>query len=413
MLTSDLVVVRRRGNEISLPAIAGKSRADLEMLAEQALSGARLLRGHPRSEWDAFLLGLGETSQQKKLARGLGRLLEQACTFEVPPDGDAEALRTAVFDVAARRWQSLPPGARFERGRVLAEVAGQLGLEPPSVERNMFADLPFAQILLEVPDLTPSALVDIYDQSRVQAVLLRAVEVRVVLPFRSGEAIRHLFQSLKFRRLMFCSERVGQDKLRLTINGPFSLFESVAKYGLELALLWPTLLSLGDVELEADVQWGRTRDPHIFRCESPRSRAGEAGSVSVPDMRGELVELLSRIPTLAPPFTVRPATVLLEVKGMGVCVPDLTFEDARGRLVHLELLGYWSRDTVWKRIDLARAGLAAPVLFACSSRLRVSEDTLTEDDSGRLLVYRGQLSPRAVVRAVAALFERSSDPGGG
>jgi uncharacterized protein len=413
MLTAEFVVVRRRGNELSLPAITGKSRADLETLAEQAISGARLLLGRPRSEWDAFVLGLGETSQQKKLARGLGRLLEQTCTFEIPPDGDAELLRTAVFDAAAIGWQSLPPGARFERDVVLREAAGQVGLELSNVERTLFADLPFAQILLEVPEITPSGLVDVYDQSRVQAVLLRAVEVRVVVPFHSGDPIRHLFQCLKFRRLMFETERLGKDQLRLTINGPFSLFESVAKYGLELALLWPALLSLGNVQLEADVQWGRARENQLFRYDSPRSKVGQVGGAPAPDMRSELVELSERIGKLDVPFTVRPATVLLEVKGLGVCVPDLTFEAADGRCVHLELMGYWSRQSVWKRIDLARAGLAEPVLFACSSRLRVSEDTLSEDDSGRLLVYRGQLSPRAVARAISTLFERSAHPGGG
>jgi uncharacterized protein len=413
MLTSDLVEVRRRGDELTLPAIAGKIRAELVELAEEVLSGARLLIGHPRSEWDAFVATLGETTHQKKLARGLARLVEQACSFEIPTDGDAELLRTAAFDAAARAWRALPPGAGFDRTAIVEEAARAVGILPDTVDRALYADLPFAQILLGVPELGADDLVRQYDESRVQAVLLRAVQVRVLLPWGSGDRLRYLFGCLKFRRLMFETERVGTGQLRLIISGPFSLFESVAKYGLELALLWPAVRAMGSFELEADVKWGKSREARLFKLDTRGEAGPEAKGAAAGELRTEVAELLEGLGRVEMELGVQLATTLLEIPGVGVCVPDLTFQSPDGRRAHLEVLGYWSRESVWKRVELARAGLAEPVLFVCGSRLRVSEEVLDEDASGALLVYRGKLNPRAVVRAIEALLQRPRKSRGG
>ena len=84
------------------------------------------------------------------------------------------------------------------------------------------------------------------------------------------------------------------------------------------------------------------------------------------------------------------ADTILDLPGVGLCVPDLSFRRGRSkRRVHVEVLGYWSRDAVWKRVELARAGLSEKVLFCASSRLRVSEAVLEDGSNASLLVYKG------------------------
>ena len=72
---------------------------------------------------------------------------------------------------------------------------------------------------------------------------------------------------------------------------------------------------------------------------------------------------------------------------MGLSVPDLVFErrtaGAPRERVYLEVMGYWSRAAVWKRVELVRAGLAERILFAVSAKLRVSEDVLDDDCPAR------------------------------
>ena len=69
-------------------------------------------------------------------------------------------------------------------------------------------------------------------------------------------------------------------------------------------------------------------------------------------------------------------------------------------------MGYWSRAAVWQRVELVRAGLAERVLFAVSSRLRVSEEVLGDDLPGALYVYKGTMSARVVAERLDALWAR-------
>lgn len=91
---------------------------------------------------------------------------------------------------------------------------------------------------------------------------------------------------------------------------------------------------------------------------------------------------------------------------MGLCVPNLVFQ-REDSVVHLEVMGYWSREAVWRRVELVQEGLAAPILFAVSSRLRVSEEVLAGDAPSALYVYKGTMSASAVAERIEALAARS------
>jgi hypothetical protein len=59
---------------------------------------------------------------------------------------------------------------------------------------------------------------------------------------------------------------------------------------------------------------------------------------------------------------------------------------------------------VWKRVELVEGGgLAAPVVFCFSERLRVSEEAL-DDDRAALLSFKGTLSAKKVAEKLSALF---------
>ncbi len=92
---------------------------------------------------------------------------------------------------------------------------------------------------------------------------------------------------------------------------------------------------------------------------------------------------------------------------MGLSIPDLVFErrppDGPSERVYLEVMGYWSRAAVWKRVELVRAGLDERILFAVSAKLRVSEDVLDDDLPGALYVYKHALSARAIAERLEKL----------
>jgi predicted nuclease of restriction endonuclease-like RecB superfamily len=282
---------------------------------------------------------------------------------------------------------------------LISGTAAEHGVDVSDVEDALFADLKSAQKLCRVGVGGSDQLVSEYQLSQLQAILLRAVSVEATVRCSSPLAYRALFKKLKFRRLLYTIQR-SDDGYVVKLDGPFSLFESVTKYGLQLALVLPALMECDDLQLEAKLRWGKTRKPLTFRF----SHRGAAGVVGEPTLPDEVLRLKGLIEEKKSDFRVQIAGELLDQPGVGVCVPDLKFEHQKtGEAVYLEVLGFWSRDAVWRRVELAERGLGARVLFAVSSRLRVSEDVLEGQDHAALYVYKGVMSPAQVLKKVSAL----------
>ena len=270
-------------------------------------------------------------------------------------------------------------------GEVTDELVGQVELDPDAAGPDpaiAVGELPAEQL-----------------HTIVQAVLLRAVRVTADVRCSSPDAYRELFRKLKFRRLLHRITPREDGGYRIAIDKPFSLFQNVAKYGLELALLLPALEACQALELEAEVRWSERAKSLTFR-----HRGGAKPREGAPELRTEVSELLDALRTLGG-WEASPAERILDLPGMGVCVPDLRLRRRRdGAEVFVEVLGYWSRASVWKRVELAEKGLGAKILFAVSSRLRVSEEVLDESDAAALYVYKGKMNPQAVLRKVAGLL---------
>ena len=72
-----------------------------------------------------------------------------------------------------------------------------------------------------------------------------------------------------------------------------------------------------------------------------------------------------------------------------------------------EVLGFWNRAAVWRRIELVEQGLSSKIVFVVSARLRVSEEVLDGADSAALYVYKGAINPRALQRKLDELTRAS------
>jgi hypothetical protein len=424
MLTADLVRLRRdrQTGDLQITPLSGKQQERALELAEAYLALVRGHIGRTREELEEALAQVPCSPRERLIAEGLRKLIEDRCEFDVSAEMPPEELRADVFLRAAAQRRAGATASSFDRDAVLREVAAARGLillDDPGggdavarIERCLYADLRGAHVLKEVAPLLARALVEGYDMAQAQAVLLRAVRIRVEVRCASAGAYRALFRRLKFLRLLCTITPIGQplandEGYRIEIDGPFSLFESVTKYGLQLALALPVIAACDEWSLTAQVQWGKERQPGTFRLEGMNGIgvAQEADpEAALPD---EVRALLRGFQGLSGPWTASVATALLPLPGVGVCVPDLVFHHKeRGLEIHLEVLGYWSREAVWRRVELVEQGLRHPVLFAVSSRLRVSEEALGEDLPAALYVYKGVMSPKAVQERLDKLAAR-------
>src|SRR5262249_12588464 len=129
--------------------------------------------------------------------------------------------------------------------------------------------------LTELEPIGAARLVEAYELAQAQAVLLRAVRGTVEVTCDAPGATRALFHKLKFLRLLYRLEALARGRYRIELDGPYSLFESVTKYGLQLALALPAVRACRSFRLTAEVRWGKERLPLRFVLEG-----GAAGTAA-------------------------------------------------------------------------------------------------------------------------------------
>lgn len=411
MLNADLVIVQRRKQELILPSLRGKAGDTLHYWAEQVLDTAQGCVGLPRQEFTALVQVMGETQQARKLTRGLAKLVEDACEFQLADVDAAADFRRDLFLRATQARRAATAAEPWDRDGIISELCQLRGWDAATFDERLYADLAGAQRLCRVPPWTSQHLVERYEQARVQAILLRAVQVRVEFSQTSPVALRELLRQLKFRQLLHQSERHGTTGLTLTIDGPMSLFESATKYGLQLALVWPALSATGPFKLQADLRWGKARGQQLFSYASDAASAANPRAQPTPEAAAcsdEIRCLLDELNRVDSIYVATLAQTLLDLPGVGLCVPDITLVKRSDptRKVHFEMLGYWSRAAVWRRVELAEAGLPEPVVFGINQRLRVSEEVLGKQIPAALYVFKGQPSAKSLLERVDQVAQR-------
>jgi hypothetical protein len=407
VLTADLVIARRRGRQLVLSMLDEPSGRRAVEIAGELIRRVRSLGGRSREEVDAAMKSVDVAAREHRLKDGLAKLILDCCQFDSSEDVDVPALRRDVFARASAVRAALSVGDHFDREIVLAAIAAERGTTSDEIDRLLFADLRGAQVLRACDAPDAETLVGRYPRAQAQAVLLRATRVTVDIECASALSLRTVFRRLKFLRLLHTIHRTDRG-YQVIIDGPFSLFESATKYGLQLAMVLPVLETCKVWVLSADVLWGKDRTPLVFQM------AGDGGSPDadwtsdISTSSDEVRDLARSFEALGTDWRVSPASEILDLPGVGLCIPDLVFESRRdhGARVFLEVMGYWSRSAVWQRIELVQAGLSARLLFAVSSRLRVSEEVLGGDLPGALYVYKRTMSARSVLERIERLAKR-------
>jgi len=408
LLTADLVSVRAsRDGVLSLPELKERDREILRTLGASLLDATHAGVGRSRAEAVELRAAVDVHPKLARAARALIRLIDDRSRYAGIEGGHAPALRTLVFTEAARARRELNGGARFDRDAFLDVLARAQSTTPSDIESRLFSDLKAQDTLLAVDIVDADELVARYEIGRLQAMLLRAENVVVRLCDPGPEELKRLIRALRFHQLLFVAEH-DAGMLELRIDGPLSVLEATTRYGLKLALVVPHLIAAGAESLAADVRHGHARRKMRF---VPTSLAPHRAAVAFlgVDALGERPEVRTVRDGMARQSTwrVHEAHTVLVTPGTGVIVPDLVCTHEDGSEVLLEVLGYWSRDAVWARVDMATTGLLPPIVFAAPARLRVDARALSSDVEAELLVFKDAIGMRALVSALERVRSRA------
>lgn len=408
MLTADLVGVRRRGDELRLVPVDDRRRAHIEVLAAALARVAREHVGKTRDEVDDALDGAargteaaGGAGGDQRLTNAVLKLVRDGCRFDETDPEPAQALRRDVFRRAAAARRAATAIAPFDRDALLAVVGDERGVSAADIEAGLYADWPARQRLLAFEGRPAAAVAAGFTLSQAQAVLLRATKVTAGVRAADAGTYRQLFRTLKFLRLLPVVTPGPGGGFRIELDGPFSLFQGGTRYGLQLGMALPAIAACDTWSVEADVAWGADRRALKFRLE------GKAAALldTPPSLPDDLAAFVAAFDALASDWRVDTEPAVLDIPGAGLCVPDLAFVRASdGARVYFELLGFWSREAVWRRVDLVRAGLPHRILFAVSKTLRVGEAALDDTTpTAALYVFTRVINARQVLARIEAL----------
>ncbi len=400
MLTADLALARKRGSNLELIAVDKKRRATLSDLGGALLDVFRKCEGESREALERSCRAVDAGPRDVKLRDGLIKLLEDETTFETLVELDPGRVRETVFSASARAWRN----GRFDREGVLAESAAELGVEGGHLEAALFGDLRGAQTIVKGPNLSLEALITRFIDGQAQAVLLRATQIHITFDALPAAAVRELYRRLRFLQLLFRVEKHSATSYQWHIDGPLSMFQAGTRYGAKLAQLLPVLRTLGPFKLDAEVRWGPLREPLRFALVHDEPAAGAR---FVPALGEDAARLFEGMVAGAAGWKTRVCTRIFHVPGVGVLAPDFECVHEDGFTAYVEVLGHWSHDAVWKRVELVEAGLSEPFLFVVGEHLRVSEEALSDDTHSALCTYKRSPSARQVVNKLNLLLARS------
>jgi len=414
VLSSELVRARRRGEALLVSELKANELAEVTELAQLMLAETHDCVDQNQEELEDALGRVPRPVKYEKVWAGLKKIILDECVFSSAFSIDPVKLRALLFETAAQHRIGLAADAPFSREEVVQTVATQLSAPASELETALYSDLKGAQRLITAPGLNASDLVERYELEHVQGVLLRAVKLTAEVECDDPDSYRQLFFKLKFRQLLYRLSQTDGARYRIEIEGPFSLFEAVTKYGLQFSLVLPVLLECSRGKLTADLRLGKERRELKFEKtwdRSKRTGADQALAESHPawPLRPEVESLLASLQKKMDQWTVETCAELLHIPTEGVCIPDLKFSAPGRPPVYLEVMGFWSREAVWRRVEWSQSGAHERVIFAVSSRLRVSEAVLPPQSGGRLYVYKGAMSASAVIKMVEELASETHD----
>jgi len=393
MLTLDLLRAKIDGDEIQPLYLTVSGGTKYLRAAERILRIHREHIGRSVGELEEAMAEFIGDAADYKVYRGLAKVLEEFCEVARPSEVDAEQLRMRVFTAAADKrpfFRTADLIFHTTTRDVLAAVSEDIGLAEHEIEKSLYSDLKENQVLHSVdPSLDGRGLIERYNTALAQALLYRAIRMRVEL----FDGYRQVFTHIKLARLMHTIERFDDGYL-VTLDGPLSLTTHTERYGIGMARLLPALLTARRWRMEAVVNTSYAGH-RIFRLDNTCRLSSHYPDLPQFDSSAEEAFFEKFAKTKKTKWRIEREGGVVDLKG-AVMIPDFVFRHPDGREVFLEIVGYWTPEYLAKKIEKIRKASGTPLVLAVPEALNCSMD----DFDGPVVRYKSRLLLKDVLPAI-------------
>src|SRR2546421_11545628 len=198
--------------------------------------------------------------------------------------------------------------------------------------------------------MSPPELLDLYNVAQAQALLYRAVEMRLWLAAQPAEGFRELFGAIKAYRLIHTVRGNSREGYEVRLDGPASIFQRSQKYGIQMAVFLPALLLCKGWRMRAEIaQKAPAVGTAHFELDSKQRRLRSHYLSATFDAQTDRDELAERWARHDTPWELAPNREVIDI-GATAFIPDYVLTHPDGRRVYLELLGFWTPQYLHERL---------------------------------------------------------------
>lgn len=397
MLTSDLAQSWQRGGRTG-PRLLDTTNENLIRVAAELID---IVRGHlelTRSELDAAFDSYVGTGTDYRILRGLIKLLIDECEFETQSAIEPAEIRRTLFLEARAAHPVITKldakdTAAPARPLVIESVAAQLNCTPADMEAGLYADLTANQNLTAFDEPTPKDLLDRYNLAQAQALLYRAVEMRLRVAPREAAHTRPIFDAIKAYGLVHSIAGAASTGYEITLTGPISMFHRAQKYGVQMAVFLPALLLCKGWQMQAEITLKVTAAKNnrskiddkrparkvtnlIYELEDGQDSLRSHLLPAAQDRRDFASRLLDNWQREGEDWTLELCAEVIDL-GAIAFAPDLIARHSSGAKIYIEVFGFWTPTHLSRRVEeFNREGFTDWLIIA-SDELRCSREPLT------------------------------------
>ncbi len=372
MLTSDLAINFRRAGKI-FPRLINTDNRNYLTDAENLIEIFENFTGEKRGDLDGELEEYVGTGTNYRVLRGLIKLLTDRCEFETASVAEPQEIRQKVF-LEAGKFQPVLPESK-ERSKVLKIAAKEFQTDVDVIFRQLYADLPQNQKLIEFEEISPEDLLDRYNLAQAQALLYRCVEMQISVQPSSAANYRNIFGAIKHFGLIHSISGNAKKGYEIIITGAASLFHRSQKYGIQMAVFLPALLLCENWKMSAEID-DKKYGNSFYELASEQTEL-DSCYFSEPEFENPLYEKLKTDwEKSSTEWKLKENKEVVDL-GKSAFIPDFVLISPRKEKVYLDILGFWTPKLLKKRLADFSNTKFQKFIIAASQELRGTREEET------------------------------------
>ena len=351
MLTKNLIKYKVSKGLIK-PGFIKPNDPDLLNLANQLLSAYSLENNLSRKETDKLTTPIINSYKNIILAKGLNKLILDRCEFGIKSELDFNEFRKNIFLKSAELLNNPESDDLLE---YRSKIISSLELTQKELTDNIYADLPENEKLTSIKKIYPEQLLDRYNLSLVQSLLLYSKKLTIIFEDTEPAKMRNLLKYLKFFRLVVLIHPVSKSKrksfpniIKVEIDGPVNLFENCHKYGLQLASFFPAVCLMTKWKLKTEINFKQNN--YLLQVSNKNNLKcfyRNFGSY-IPEEYSMFEKLFSK---KIDDWKILKSPSFIDLGNQELIFPDFCFKNITGNIINLEFFHRWHNTQLINRLE--------------------------------------------------------------